>query len=66
MDEPTHTFRASDPEFAWVLRKWAKRRRAQIEAGEFPASTLAEVITIEGKAAEGAEWRRRNIRNIRP
>lgn len=60
-DEPMFILLARDPDFARLVKEWATKRARDIDCGERPDTDLAMVIEAKQCAAEGAEWRRRNM-----
>jgi len=59
-DEPHFTLLARDPEFAAMVRKWAKRRERAVDCGLCPPEDRARVLSAREIAAQGVEWRRQN------
>jgi hypothetical protein len=59
-DEPRFTLLARDPDFARLVREWAKRRIDDVNCGERPLADLAQVEEAHDIADAGEEWRREN------
>lgn len=60
-NEPRFTLLARDPDFARLVRKWTKRRVADIQAGERPDSDYGLIGEAEALATNGARWRREHM-----
>lgn len=59
-DEPMFILLARDPAAPFLVRAWAERRQADMQAGTRPAGDLAMVGEAEECATAMAEWRKRN------
>lgn len=56
-DEPLFTLLARDPDFCRLVRKWAKRREADVRCGLRPAGDAAMVTEARITANAGRRWR---------
>jgi hypothetical protein len=56
-DEPQFTLLARDPDFSRLVRKWARRREADVLCGLRPVDDLGMVTEARRTADAGRRWR---------